>query len=85
MTKLESNVKLIAEVVANIFPVVLGADFVLYGPISKAPEAYQMCAIADAYVAYAMRQGYGIRQKEDHPISRVFRTVETGRDSDSRL
>jgi tetrahydromethanopterin S-methyltransferase subunit H len=72
--KLEPNVKLIATTVANIFPIALGANFALYGPIKNASEAYEMMAIADAYVSYAMSQEFKIKpESKVHPISRVFR------------
>jgi tetrahydromethanopterin S-methyltransferase subunit H len=72
--KLESNVKLIATTVANIFPIALGANFALYGPIKNASEAYEMIAIADAYVSYCMSQEFKIKpESKIHPITRVFR------------
>lgn len=72
--KLEPNVKLIATTVANVVPIALGADFMLYGPIDHAPDAYEMCAIADAYVSYSMSQEFRIRPESPaHPIKRVFR------------
>lgn len=74
LKKLNPSVKLIATAVANVFPIALGADFILYGPIDNAPDAYEMCAIADAYVSYSMSQEFRIRPESPvHPIKRVFR------------
>ncbi len=72
--ELEQNVRLMATVIANTFPLVLGADFLLYGPMKNAPAAYEMCAIADAYISYTMIQEFGMRPESKlHPIKRVFR------------
>ncbi len=63
--------------VANVIPISMGANFILYGPIKYSSEVYVPCAVADAYVAYAMRHEYGIRPlSNDHPLFRVFREIE---------
>ena len=64
----------IMSTVASVFPVVLGADFLLYGPIENAVKAYYASAIADAYVAYSARQEFGSQpQGRSHPLFRIFR------------
>ncbi|RLG91368.1 MAG: tetrahydromethanopterin S-methyltransferase subunit H [Candidatus Hecatellales archaeon] len=65
---------MLASTVANVFPIVLGADFILYGPIENALHAHFYCALADAYVAYNMIQEYGIRPlTREHPLFKVFK------------
>jgi len=72
--KLEPTQRLLAGSVANIFPIILGANFTLYGPVENAPSAYFYCALADAYVAYSMRQEFGIELlTREHPIFKIFR------------
>ncbi len=64
----------INNAVAHVTPIIMGANFLLYGPGRRAPEMYPACALADAYVSYSMRQEYGIRPlSNDHPIFKVFR------------
>ncbi|MEM2094203.1 MAG: tetrahydromethanopterin S-methyltransferase subunit H [Candidatus Bathyarchaeia archaeon] len=59
--------------VAHTTPILMGANFVLYGPISYAPRIYLPCALADAYIAYCMRQQYGLRPlTKNHPLFRIF-------------
>ncbi len=59
--------------VAHATPILMGANFVLYGPISYARRIYLPCALADAYVAYCMRLQYGIRPlTKNHPLFRIF-------------
>ncbi len=59
--------------IAHATPILMGASFVLYGPVSYARRVYLPCALADAYVAYCMRQEYGIRPlTKNHPLFRIF-------------
>jgi tetrahydromethanopterin S-methyltransferase subunit H len=72
--KLEAEQLLMASTVANILPVIMGADFTLYGPIESAQEAYFYCGLADAFVAHSMRQEYKIEpSSREHPMYRIFR------------
>lgn len=62
-----------ANAVAHVIPIIMGANFLLYGPISRAPRIYLPCALADAYVAYAMRQQYHIDPiTKQHPLFKIF-------------
>lgn len=75
--KLNEKIYLTSSVVANVLPITMGADFMLYGPIKRAPEMYIPFALADAYIAYTMRQEYNIKPlTRNHPLFKVF-TIET--------
>lgn len=53
-------------------PQMMGADFIIYGPIAYARWAYPACATADAMIAYAARN-YGVRPRvKTHPLYRIF-------------
>jgi tetrahydromethanopterin S-methyltransferase subunit H len=72
--RLEHEIYLTSSVVANIVPIVYGANFMLYGPIKNASRMYTPVAVADAYVSYSMMQEYNIRPLVNtHPIYKVFR------------
>lgn len=72
--KLEKTEYLLACAVANVFPIFAGANFVLYGPIEHAKDAYFYCALADAYVAYSATQELKIRPLEkEHPLFKIFK------------
>jgi tetrahydromethanopterin S-methyltransferase subunit H len=72
--KLDSDVYLTGSVVANVLPIVMGASFMLYGPVGRAGKMYVPVAVADAYVAYTMMQEYSSRPLlNTHPIFRVFK------------
>jgi tetrahydromethanopterin S-methyltransferase subunit H len=72
--KLEPEQLLMASTVANVLPIIMGADFTLYGPIESAYEAYFYCGLADAFVAHTMRQEYKIEpSSREHPMYKIFR------------
>ena len=72
--KLDATEYLLASSVANVFPIIAGANFILYGPIENAPSAYFYCGLADAYVAYSASQEFGTRPLiKDHPLFKMFK------------
>jgi tetrahydromethanopterin S-methyltransferase subunit H len=72
--KLDPEKNLMASTVANVFPLIMGADFTLYGPIDNAREAYFYCGLANAFIAHAMRQEYRIEPStREHPMYKIFR------------
>lgn len=59
---------------ARVFPIVAGANFILYGPIEHAKTAYFYCGLADAYVAYSSTQEFRVRPLEkEHPLFKIFK------------
>lgn len=72
--KIDRRTRRICNTAIHVMPITMGADFVYYGPISRAPEIYTACALADAYVAYSMRQQYRIKPlTKEHPLFKIFR------------
>lgn len=60
--------------VTNSFPITMGADFSLFGPIEDAEEAYAACSLVDAFVGYSMRMEEGLGpESKDHPLYKIFR------------
>ena len=59
---------------ANIIalPIVMGADFIIYGPIKNASWVYPACAAINAMIAYYART-LGITPKtRNHPLYKIF-------------
>jgi tetrahydromethanopterin S-methyltransferase subunit H len=57
---------------SGILTQMMGADFVMYGPIELSEAAFIACAMTDALVAYAARK-LGIRTKtRNHPLYKIF-------------
>lgn len=72
--RLDKTMFSIASSVANVLPISMGANFVIYGPIDNSLNAYFHCALADAYVAYSVRQEFGTRTlTSNHPLFRIFK------------
>lgn len=72
---LDPDTRLTGSVVANVLPIIMGANFMLYGPIESATKMYMPIALADAYIAYSMSQEYRMRPlTNSHPLYRIFRS-----------
>jgi tetrahydromethanopterin S-methyltransferase subunit H len=75
MRRMDKTLFSIASSVADVLPIFMGANFVIYGPIDNASNAYFHCALADAYVAYSVRQEFGTRPlTSNHPLFKIFKT-----------
>ncbi len=74
-TKLDPDTYLTCSVVANVLPIIMGSNFMLYGPVENAVRLYTPIAVTDAYVAYVMMQEYKVKPLTNaHPIFNIFRT-----------
>jgi tetrahydromethanopterin S-methyltransferase subunit H len=73
--KLDPDTYLTCSVVANVLPIIMGSNFMLYGPVENAVKLYTPIAVTDAYIAYAMMQEHKVRPLTNtHPIFNIFRT-----------
>jgi len=62
-----------AHVASTISSVILGADFVMYGPIGYAPWITWAIAAVDAFAAYQNRWEYHTKPSSGHPLTKIFR------------
>ena len=69
-TKFGEKARVPALVSANVAPIVLGADFILYGPIEHADYVFPAVAMLDAAYAFLLREK-GVKVGRDHPIYRI--------------
>lgn len=70
---MDADTFLVNNATAHSAPAVVGADFIMYGPLSRASDVYPAVALVDALVAYSMRQEYRIRPlTRDHPLYKIF-------------
>jgi tetrahydromethanopterin S-methyltransferase subunit H len=71
--KIDRTTRMICNIALHVMPITMGANFMLYGPIKRAPEVYTACALTDAYVAYCMRQQYRVKPlTREHPLYKIF-------------
>jgi len=57
---------------SSSFPIVMGANFILYGAIEHAPYVFYPCALTDAYIGYAMKWLGGGPKERNHPLYKVL-------------
>lgn len=58
---------LTCDVGSNALPVLLGADFCVYGPIRNAAAVFPFVAMVDKFMAEGAEDYFGVAQAEDHP------------------
>jgi tetrahydromethanopterin S-methyltransferase subunit H len=68
--KFGKDAKMPAQVGCNLVPVVLGADFVLYGPIKHAPVVFPSVAMVDVALSGSLLEE-GLRPDKSHPRFRI--------------
>ncbi len=52
---------------ANALPVMLGADFCVYGPIRNAGSVFPFVAMVDKFIAEGAEDYFGVSQSDNHP------------------
>jgi tetrahydromethanopterin S-methyltransferase subunit H len=68
-----SDVAKVNYVAPQMVPLVLGADFLLYGVIEAAPWVFPSCAAVEAMIASTAQIEYGIETLTDeHPLYKMF-------------
>jgi len=50
----------------------MGADFVLYGPIENAERAFPVIAMGDTFTAESAYLEFGIEAGPDHPFKKLL-------------
>ena len=71
--EMDPEIYTLRTAVANVFPITMGADFSLYGPIDDAEEMYSVCSEVDAYIGYSMKMGEGLGpESKEHPLFKIF-------------
>jgi tetrahydromethanopterin S-methyltransferase subunit H len=68
--KFGKDAKIPAQVGSNLVPVVLGADFVLYGPIKHAAVIFPSVAMVDVALSGSLLEE-GLRPDRSHPRFRI--------------
>ncbi|MGY5860316.1 MAG: tetrahydromethanopterin S-methyltransferase subunit H [Candidatus Thorarchaeota archaeon] len=61
-----------ADIASNLIVQLMGADFVLYGPIENADRAFPVVAMGDAFTAESAYLEFGIEPGPDHPFKKLL-------------
>jgi tetrahydromethanopterin S-methyltransferase subunit H len=68
----ENDAKKVCRGGAAVIAQMMGADFIIYGSITKAKTVFPVCAMTDAIIAYNART-LGIKSLvKDHPLLKIF-------------
>ncbi|MBD3406617.1 MAG: tetrahydromethanopterin S-methyltransferase subunit H [Candidatus Lokiarchaeota archaeon] len=60
------------DIASNLIVQMLGADYVLYGPISNADRVFPVVAMADIFAAESARMEFGIEPSDSHPFRKLL-------------
>ena len=60
-----------ADVASNLIVQMMGADFVLYGPIGNAERVFPVVAMGDVFAAESYSLEFGVEPSEDHPFKKL--------------
>ena len=67
------DISKVIYVAPQLVPMVMGADFLLYGVIDTAPWVFPTCAAVDAMIASTAQIEYGLKPlTEEHPLYKLF-------------
>ncbi len=61
----------VADVSSNLIAQILGADYLLYGPIENAELVFPLVAMGDAFSAESTYLEFGIEPRADHPFKKL--------------
>jgi tetrahydromethanopterin S-methyltransferase subunit H len=63
---------LTADAASNLIVQMMGADFVLYGPIENAERVFPVIAMGDVFTAEASDLEFGVSPSDDHPYKKLL-------------
>lgn len=61
-----------ADVASNLIVQMMGADFVLYGPIGNAERVFPTIAMGDVFAAESSALEFGVEPPTDHPFKKLL-------------
>ena len=61
-----------ADVASNLIAQMMGADFLLYGPIENAERVFPVVAMGDVFAAESAYLEFGIEPGNDHPFKKLL-------------
>jgi tetrahydromethanopterin S-methyltransferase subunit H len=63
---------LTADAASNLIVQMMGADFVLYGPIENADRVFPVIAMGDVFTAESSELEFGVAPSDDHPYKKLL-------------
>ena len=62
----------VCDVASNPIAQMLGANFLLYGPIKSAERVFPVVAMADVITAESMKLEFGVEPSNTHPYRKLL-------------
>ncbi len=70
--KIDRESFLTADVASNLIVQMMGADFILYGPIENANRVFPVIAMGDIFTAESLELEFGVTTPDDHPYKKLL-------------
>jgi len=70
--KIDREVFFTADVASNLIVQMMGADFVLYGPIENANRVFPVIAMGDIFAAESSELEFGVTPPDSHPFKKLI-------------
>jgi tetrahydromethanopterin S-methyltransferase subunit H len=70
--KVDRGAFLTADIASNVIVQMMGADYVLYGPIENAPLVFPVAAMTDVFTAESAHLEFGIESMDNHPYRKLL-------------
>lgn len=70
--KVNREAYITADVASNLIVQMMGADFILYGPIENAVRVFPVVAMGDVFTAESAYLEFGIEPGTDHPFKKLL-------------
>ena len=61
-----------ADVASNLIVQMMGADFILYGPIENAERVFPVIAMGDVFTAESLELEFGVGPPDNHPYKKLL-------------
>jgi tetrahydromethanopterin S-methyltransferase subunit H len=70
--KIDREAFLTADIASNVIVQVMGADYMLYGPIENASRVFPVAAMVDVFIAESAHLEFGIDALDNHPYKKLL-------------
>ncbi|NHI83636.1 MAG: tetrahydromethanopterin S-methyltransferase subunit H [Candidatus Thorarchaeota archaeon] len=70
--KMDRDAYKTCDIASNLIAHLMGADFLLYGPIAYADKVFPVVAMADVFSAESVKMEFGIDPVEGHPFRKLL-------------
>ncbi len=70
--KIDKEVHMFCDVASSLMLQMMGADFVLYGPLKNARRVFPVASMGDIFTAESVKAELGIEPSDEHPFKKLL-------------